>query len=69
MILLKSWNSARENDTAVAPPKGDSLLVSDGGSDVFGFVKRCLVYLWVRHLVHNQYIFRVADEKMGQSEC
>ena len=38
-------------------PRGDSLLVSDGGSDFFGFVKRCLVYLWVRYLVRNQYVF------------
>ena len=27
--------------------KGDSLLVGDGGQTHFGFVKRCLVYLWV----------------------
>ena len=46
--------------------RGDSLLVSDGGGGqtFFGFVKRCLVYLWVRYLVHNRYIFGVADEKI-----
>ena len=47
--------------------KGGSLLVSDGereGSDIFGFVKRCPVYLWLRYLVHNWYAFRVADEKI-----
>ena len=37
--------------------------MTGGGTDFFGFVKRCLVYLWVRHLVHNRYIFGVADEK------
>ena len=38
-----------------------------GGGGVqtfFGFVKRCLVYLWVRDLEHNRYIFGVADEKI-----
>ena len=47
-------------------PRGDSLLVSDGGEGqtFFGFVKRCLVYLWVRDLEHNRYIFGVADEKI-----
>ena len=27
------------------------------GQTFFGFVKRCLVYLWVRALEHNQYVF------------
>ena len=31
-----------------------------GDSTFFGFVKRCLVYLWVRDLEHNRYIFEVA---------
>ena len=45
--------------------RGDSLLVSDGGgSDIFRFVQRCLVCLWVRYLVRDQYIFGVADEKI-----
>ena len=52
-----------QNNLVVDPGGGDSL--SDGrGSDIFGFVKLCLVYLWVRYLVHNQYIFGVADEKI-----
>ena len=37
-----------------------------GGSDIFGFVKRCLR---VRDLEHNRYIFGVADEKIGEGEC
>ena len=50
----------------ISIPGGDSLLVRiilRGGQTFFGFVKRCLVYLWVRYLVHNRYIFGVADEK------
>ena len=51
-------------------PRGDSLLVSDrGGQTFFGFVKRCLVYLWVLYLVHNRCIVGVADEKIWQDEC
>ena len=51
--------------------RGDSLLVSDrqGGQKFFGFVKRCLIYLWVHDLEHNWYIFGIADEKIGQGEC
>ena len=44
--------------------QGDSLLVSDGGQKFFSFVKRCLVYLLVRYLEHNRYIFGVTDEKI-----
>ena len=51
-------------DRLQVPGGEDSLLVSDGG-----FVKRCLVYLWVRDLEHNRYIFGVADEKIGEGEC
>ena len=46
------------------PPQGESLLVSDGGSSFFRFVKCCLVYLWVRDFEHNRYIFGVADKKI-----
>ena len=35
----------------------------------FGSVKRCLVHLWVRYLVHNQYKFGATDEKILQGEC
>ena len=51
----------------IPTPRGDSLLVSDGGgggSDIFGFVKRCLAYLWVYYLVHYRYIIGVADGKI-----
>ena len=43
--------------------QGGPLLVT-GGQPFFGFVKRCLVYLWVRYMVHNQYIFGVTNEKI-----
>ena len=62
----------RPGERCSIPPGGDSLLVSDGGrggQTFFGFVKRCLVYLWVRDLEHNRYIFGVADEKIGEGEC
>ena len=38
--------------------EGDSQVVGDGGGGgqtFFGFAKRCLVYIWVRCLVHNQF--------------
>ena len=48
-------------------PGGDSLLVSDGVDQTFfGFVKCCLVCLWVSYLVQNRYIFGVADEKFNK---
>ena len=45
---------------------GDSLLVSDEGEGqtFFGFVKHLLICLWVRYMVHNQYMFEVADEEI-----
>ena len=39
------------------------------GSDAVGFAKCCLEYLWVCYLMHNRYIFGVADEKSRKSEC
>ena len=49
-------------------PRGDSLLVSDGrgGQTIFGFVKRSLVYLWVRYLVHNWYILELMMRKIDK---
>ena len=42
-------------------------MTGEGGvRHFFGFVKRCLAYLWVRHLVHNRYISGVADEKFDK---
>ena len=38
-----------------------------GGQTLFGFIKHFLVYLsLVRNLVHNRYIFGVADEKFDK---
>ena len=43
---------------------GHSLFAGDEGQTLLEFAKRCLVCLWVRYLVHNLYIFGVADEKI-----
>ena len=36
------------------------------GSDPFGTAKCFLVYVWVRYLVHYQYIFGVAGKKFDK---
>ena len=46
--------------------RGDSLLVSDGRSDIFGFVKLCLVFLWVRYLVHDRYFLGLLIRKFDK---
>ena len=50
-------------------PRRHFLFAGNGGQALFGFAKRQLVYLWERYLVHNWYIFGVADEKILQGEC
>ena len=48
----------------ITPPGGLPISDWQGVRHFFGFVKRCLVYLWVRYLVHNWYVLGVADEKL-----
>ena len=42
-----------------------SLFVGDGGSDIFWVLRNiCPEKLWECYLVHNGFIFGVADEKV-----
>ena len=47
-------------------PGGHSLLVGDGVQTPFGFAKRCLIYLWVRYLVHNRDTWGLLIRKFGK---